>query len=152
MDFPATPPKVTDAPDRLIDALGIEPSFIGRSKYDKFLVVGSEDRLRSLKPDFAVLRQLPMRGVIVTSTSDDPMFDFVSRYFAPAAGIDEDPVTGSAHCSLAPYWAGELGRDRLEARQISARGGSLTCVVAGDRVDLVGDAVMYLRGHIQLGA
>jgi predicted PhzF superfamily epimerase YddE/YHI9 len=149
MDFPATPPKVTDAPDRLIDALGIEPSFIGRSKYDKFLVVGSEDRLRSLKPDFAVLRQLPMRGVIVTSTSDDPMFDFVSRYFAPAAGIDEDPVTGSAHCCLGPFWSERLGKNEMTAFQASKRGGTVYLRVAGDRVFLSGQAVTVLAGNLQ---
>jgi len=146
MDFPATPPEAADAPDGLIDALGIEPSFIGRSKNDKFLVAGPEDMLRALNPDFAVLRRLPMQGVIVTSPSDDAHFDFVSRYFAPAAGIDEDPVTGSAHCCLGPFWAERLGKNEMTAFQASERGGTVYVRVAGDRVFLSGQAVTVLTG------
>ena len=112
LDFPVTPPQPTQPPEGLVDALGVRPSFVGKSKFDKLVLVESEQVVRSLNPDFARLRQLAVRGVMVTSTSDDPRFDFVSRYFAPGAGIDEDPVTGSAHCCLGPYWGDRLGQDR----------------------------------------
>jgi PhzF family phenazine biosynthesis protein len=148
MDFPATPPEAADAPDGLVDALGIEPSFIGRSNHGKFLVVGPENMLRSLRPDFALLRQLPMQGVIVTSASADDRFDFVSRYFAPAAGIDEDPVTGSAHCCLGPFWGKILGKNEMTAFQASKRGGTVHLRVANDRVFLSGQAVSFLAGNL----
>lgn len=148
MDFPATPPEPADAPDGLVEALGLEPSLVLRTKNDKFLVVGSENLLRSISPDFARLKDIPMRGVIVTSTSDDSRFDFVSRYFAPAAGIDEDPVTGAAHCCLGPYWSERLGRNEMTAFQASKRGGTVYVRVAGNRVILSGYAVTVLDGTL----
>jgi predicted PhzF superfamily epimerase YddE/YHI9 len=149
MSLPARPPSPIDPPAGIAEALGVEPIAVLRANKLMAMLDG-EAAVAALDPVLGWIAAQPSDGLIATARGD--AVDFVSRYFAPHAGIDEDPVTGSAHCSLAPYWAGELGRDRLEARQISARGGSLTCVVAGDRVDLVGDAVMYLRGHIQLGA
>lgn len=148
LDFPATPPVETAAPPGLLQALGVDASFIGKSQFDKFVVVDSEQKLRSLTPDFAALRKIPMRGVIVTSTSDDPRFDFVSRYFAPGSGIDEDPVTGSAHCCLGPLWSGRLGKSEMLAYQASARGGIVRVRLSGDRVFLGGQAVTVLRGHL----
>ena len=103
LNFPATPAVELEPSNGLLDALGVQPTFVGKSKFDKRLVVDREDVVRALKPDFAKLSQIDMRGVIVTSQSADPQFDFTSRYFAPAFGINEDPVTGSAHCCLGPY-------------------------------------------------
>ena len=148
LDFPATPPEQAEPPEELLEALGVAPSFVGRSKFDKFVLVESEQVLRALEPDFARLRRLPMRGVIVTSASDNPRFDFVSRYFAPGAGIDEDPVTGSAHCCLGPLWSERLGKIQMTAFQASARGGIVRVRVAGDRVFLGGQAVTVLEGRL----
>ena len=148
LDFPATPAKEAAPPAGLLDALGVKPSFVGRSKFDQFIVVETEQIVRSLKPDFAHLRQISMRGVIVTSTSDDPRFDFVSRYFAPGAGIDEDPVTGSAHCCLGPFWSERLGKAGMTAFQASTRGGIVGVRVNGDRVILDGQAVTVMKGEL----
>jgi PhzF family phenazine biosynthesis protein len=148
LDFPATPAHVAEPPAGLLEALGANPSFIGKSKYDKFLVVESEQVVRSLRPDFAQLRRIAMRGVIVTSSSSDPKFDFVSRYFAPAAGIDEDPVTGSAHCCLGPFWGERLGKQEMTAFQASARGGVVHVRVKLDRVILGGQAVSVVKGEL----
>jgi len=148
LDFPATPADETEPPVGLVEALGVQPGFIGSSKFDRLLVVESEQAVRSVKPDFAALRQIKMRGVIVTGLSNDPRFDFVSRYFAPDAGIDEDPVTGSAHCCLGPYWAEQLGKTKMAAFQASARGGEVRVRVNGDRVVLGGQAVTVLKGEL----
>ena len=148
LDFPATPPEEAEPPEGLLDAVGAQPSFVGKSKFDLFLLVESEDAVRSLKPDFSRLREIPVRGVITTSASDDPSFDFVSRFFAPGAGIDEDPVTGSAHCCLGPYWSEQLGKTEMTAFQASARGGTVRVRVNGDRVLLGGQAVTVLRGEL----
>lgn len=147
MDFPATPPREVDPPEGLIEALGVDPTYVGQSKYDKFVVVEAESVVRTLEPDFARLREIPMRGVMVTSLSASPDFDFVSRYFAPSAGIDEDPVTGSAHCCLGPFWSERLGKTELTAFQASARGGVVTVKPAADRVVLGGQAVTVLEGY-----
>jgi predicted PhzF superfamily epimerase YddE/YHI9 len=112
------------------------------------VVVESPQIVRSLKPDFQKLRQLPIRGVIVTSTSDDRRFDFLSRYFAPSAGIDEDPVTGSAHCCLGPFWSERLGKTEMTAFQASKRGGIVQVRIAADRVILGGQAVTITRGEL----
>jgi PhzF family phenazine biosynthesis protein len=151
LDFPATPAVEAQPPAGLLDALGIRPLFIGRSPFDKFVVVESEEVVRSLRPDFHRLRTISgMRGVIVTSTSRDPQFDFISRYFAPGAGIDEDPVTGSAHCCLAPYWCQRLGKNELTGYQASSRGGVVRVRVAGNRIILGGSAVTVCRGEVIL--
>ncbi len=149
LDFPATPPQPTDPLAALSDALGVEPLFVGQSRFDQLVVVESEYAVRSLTPDLAKLRRLPLRGVIVTSRSDDARFDFVSRFFAPAAGVDEDPVTGSAHCCLGPYWSQQLGKTKLTAFQASARGGVVHLQILGDRVLLSGQAVTIMRGELR---
>ncbi len=148
LDFPATPAQEAEPPAGLLGALGVQPSFVGKSKFDKLVLVESEEAVRSLKPDFSQLREISMRGVIVTSASDDPRFDFVSRFFAPGAGIDEDPVTGSAHCCLAPYWSERLGKTEMTAFQASARGGEVRVRVDGDRVHLGGQVVTVFRGEL----
>ena len=114
------------------------------------MVAITEDDIRSLTPDHALLRSLPVRGVIVTSRASTSGFDFVSRFFAPGSGIDEDPVTGSAHCALAPYWAPRLGKTEFMAYQASPRGGVLRVTLAGDRVTLAGRAVTVLRGELRV--
>ncbi len=146
LDFPATPARPVAGPEALAAALGADPRFFGRSKFDALFVVDDEQALRALAPDFTAIETLPYRGVIVTSPSDDARFDFVSRFFAPAAGIDEDPVTGSAHCCLAPYWSERLGKSELTAYQASARGGVVNLRVSGERVVLGGQAVTVMRG------
>jgi len=148
LDFPATPAQEAETPAGLLDALPVQPSFVGKSKFDRFILVESEEIVRSLMPDFAQLREVSMRGVIVTSLSDDPRFDFVSRYFAPGAGINEDPVTGSAHCCLGPYWSERLGKTEMTAFQASARGGVVRVRVEGDRVLLGGQAVTIMKGRL----
>jgi PhzF family phenazine biosynthesis protein len=148
LDFPATPAEEATPPAGLLDALGVRPTFVGKSRFDAFLVVDSEPIVRSLTPDFAKLRQIAVRGVIVTGTSDDPRFDFVSRFFAPAVGVNEDPVTGSAHCCLGPYWGERLGKTELTAYQASPRGGVVRVRMNGNRVLLGGRAVTVLRGNL----
>ncbi len=148
LDFPATPAQEAEPPAGLLVALGVQPSFVGKSKFDKLVLVESEEAVRSLKPDFSQLREISMRGVIVTSASDDPRFDFVSRFFAPGTGIDEDPVTGSAHCCLGPFWSERLGKTEMTAFQASARGGAVRVRVNGARVLLGGKAVTVLRGEL----
>jgi len=146
LDFPATPVTTAEPSSQLCDALGIEADFQGASKFDSLVPVESEQVLRSIRPDFAKLRALPSRGVIVTSASADSRFDFVSRFFAPNAGVDEDPVTGSAHCALGPFWSARLGKTEMTAYQASSRGGIVRVRVAGDRVFLAGQAVTVLKG------
>lgn len=149
LDFPATPPEDCEAPDGLLEALGLESVVhVGQPPFDYLVEVESEDLVRALSPNFAQLRFLGVRGVIVTAESDDGQTDFVSRFFAPGAGIDEDPVTGSAHCALTPYWAAKLGKTELSAYQASSRGGRLHCTLAGDRVKLAGKAITVLRGEL----
>jgi PhzF family phenazine biosynthesis protein len=147
LNFPATPADESELPAGLLEALGVQPSF-GQSRFDTLVVVESEQAVRSVQPDFARLKDIPVRGVIVTSQSDDPQFDFVSRYFAPTAGINEDPVTGSAHCCLGPFWGERLGKMEMRAFQVSARGGVVRVRVNGDRVHLGGQAVTVMRGEL----
>jgi len=141
LNFPATPPVESAPPDGLIDALGLEPEFIGKNKFDVFVVVSSEDTVRQLKPKLEIIKKYKYRGVIVTSQSDGNPYDTVSRYFAPAVGIDEDPVTGSAHCTVGPYWSEKLCKDNLFCYQASKRGGELEITINDDRVILAGNAV-----------
>ena len=146
MDFPSRPPKFCDPPPGLLEALGGEPLEVLRGQY--YLVVyGSEQEIRALDPDFRALAKIG-DGVIVTAPGDEA--DFVSRFFAPALGVDEDPVTGSAHCTLVPYWTVRQGKWWFEARQLSARGGELHCEDHGERVTIAGRAVLYLEGAIYL--
>jgi PhzF family phenazine biosynthesis protein len=149
LNFPATPAEPADAPDALLTGLGVaSPRFVGRSRFDYLVELENEDAVRALAPDLAMLRTLPGRGVIATSASASRGRDFVSRFFAPAAGVDEDPVTGSAHCCLMPYWSAKLGRTELVGEQISARGGVVKLRLDGDRVRLAGQAVTVLRGQL----
>jgi len=148
MDFPAEAQKPALAPPALTRALGATPVYIGKNRFDYLVELESEAVLRSLRPDLGLLKTLPARGVIVTSPSDSKDYDFVSRFFAPAVGIDEDPVTGSAHCCLGPYWQKRLKKDNFTAYQASARGGLVRVTVQGDRVLLGGQAVTVLRGEL----
>lgn len=148
MDFPARPPERCEAPAALVEGLGAPPKEVWASR-DYMAVYDSEEQVRALKPDMARLRQLEDKlGVIVTAKGDTA--DFVSRFFAPKAGIPEDPVTGSAHCTLVPYWAERLGKDELHALQVSRRGGELYCMPRGKRVAIAGRAVLYLRGAVEV--
>ena len=148
MDFPATPDEPVSAPPGLGEALGVVPLYVGKSRFDYLVEVESEAAVRALRPDFAALRRLGVRGVGVTSRADTPGFDFVSRFFAPGAGVDEDPVTGSAHCCLGPFWQRRLGKAEFTAYQASARGGTVHVRVDGERVRLGGQAVTVLRGEL----
>ena len=148
LDFPATVPKPADAPLGLAEALGAEPQHVAQSRFDYLVEVEDEEIVRALEPDFRALGEIDVvRGVIVTAQGTGGT-DFVSRFFAPAVGVDEDPATGSAHCCLAPYWADKLGRNALNAYQASKRGGTLHVEVRGDRVLLGGHAVTVLRGEL----
>jgi predicted PhzF superfamily epimerase YddE/YHI9 len=148
LDFPATIAAPSEPPPQLLDALGAKAQFVGRNKFDYLVEVASEEEIRALQPDFATLRRLTVRGVIVTARSATPEFDFVSRFFAPGSGIDEDPVTGSAHCALGPYWSKQMGKTEFTAFQASTRGGVVRVCVKGDRVILGGQAVTVLRGEL----
>ncbi len=146
LDFPAKPEEHVDPPAELLAALGADAKYVGRNKFDYLVEVESEEVVRAMKPDHSRLRTIPVRGVIVTSRSSE--YDFVSRFFAPGSGIDEDPVTGSAHCCLAPYWAQRLGKTEFRAYQASPRGGVVRVRLEGDRVKLGGQAVTVLRGEM----
>lgn len=151
LDFPAKPVEAAKPPSGLIGALGVEPGFVGRNGLDYLVEVSSADQVRSAVPDFAQLGRVDARGTILTSraTPNDDYaeeVDFVSRFFAPGVGIAEDPVTGSAHCALAPYWAAKLRKPDLVGQQVSLRGGTVRARCVGDRVLLGGRAVLILRG------
>ena len=148
MDFPAEPDESTTGPAWLAAALGAEPTHVGRNRFDYLVEVDTEATVRRLAPDVRRITQLGGRGLIVTSRADTEGFDFVSRFFAPCTGIDEDPVTGSAHCCLGPYWQRKLDRNAFTAWQASARGGLVRVTVRGDRVLLSGQAVTVLRGEL----
>ncbi len=148
MDFPATPEEPADPPANLGRALDVPMKYVGRNRFDYLVEVDSEATVRALKPDFTLLATLPVRGVVVTSVASTPEFDFVSRFFAPAAGINEDPVTGSAHCCLGPFWRKRMRKEGFVAYQASARGGVVRVRVKGDRVILGGQAVTVLRGEL----
>ena len=147
MDFPSQPPSPCPTPPALIEGLGMEPLEVLISQ-DLMAVFSSEDQVRKLTPDMAALKNLEARGVIATARGDEA--DFVSRFFAPKVGIDEDPVTGSAHSALIPYWSEKLGKKDLRAFQVSARGGEIFCGHRGGRVKISGRAVVYLTGHITI--
>ena len=147
MDFPATPDRPVDPPKGLVQALGAVPRYVGRSSFDLLVELESEAWVRDLCPDLLAVRGIDARGVIVTAAAETPGTDFVSRFFAPRVGIDEDPVTGSSHCCLGPYWARRLGKTSLTAYQTSARGGTVYIRLSGDRVCLGGNAVTVFRGE-----
>jgi PhzF family phenazine biosynthesis protein len=149
LDFPATPVSAVPAPPGYLAALGIEqPVGVAQAGPRHIVELPSPDAVRALTPDFRALRVLPGRGVAVTSRGDGKPYDFVSRYFAPWVGVDEDPVTGSVHCGLAVYWAARLGRREMLARQASARGGDLRVRVEGERVHLGGRAITVAVGEV----
>jgi PhzF family phenazine biosynthesis protein len=148
LDFPAVREAPCAAPLALLEALGTTAGYVGKNAFDYIVEVDNEPTVRTLKPDLAQLATLPARGVIVTSRSENQNFDFVSRFFAPSAGVPEDPVTGSAHCCLGPYWSVRLGKDDLVGHQVSARGGIVRVEVRGERVRLGGKAVTVLRGDL----
>jgi PhzF family phenazine biosynthesis protein len=151
LDFPSTPQTPAEPPPGLLAALGVSPVHIGRTRFDYLVEVDGEEAVRALKPDFQALARAEARGVIVTARADGTEYDFVSRFFAPASGINEDPVTGSAHCCLAPYWGERLGKTRLTAWQASRRGGLLRLQVEGERVRIAGQAITVLRGELAAG-
>src|SRR2546422_3414822 len=148
LDFPALPPEPTTAPETLLQALHVTPLYVGQNRSSYLVEVATEESVRTLQPDFALLQTLPVQGVMVTSRATSAGFDFVSRYFAPRAGIPEDPVTGSAHCCLGPYWSQRLHKDTLTAYQASARGGVVHVQLHGSRIGLSGQAVTVLRGAL----
>jgi predicted PhzF superfamily epimerase YddE/YHI9 len=149
LDFPGEPPQETAPPPALAQALEVSPIYTGKNRMDYLVEVESEALLRAIRPDFSLLASLPVRGTIVTAPSEAGLFDFVSRFFAPRCGIPEDPVTGSAHCCLGPYWGKKLNRTALTARQLSERGGVVRLRLQGDRVILCGQAVTILQGEIR---
>ncbi|MBL8857541.1 MAG: PhzF family phenazine biosynthesis protein [Planctomycetes bacterium] len=148
LDFPRKAIEERAAPPGLIDALGERAVFVGRNDADWLVELESEERVRACAPDFARLKAVKARGVIITARSRDARFDCVSRFFAPSVGIDEDPVTGSAHCAIGPYWAAKLERKTLVAYQASCRGGVLHLEIRDDRVKICGSAVTTLRGEL----
>lgn len=150
MDFPAEPPAPAEAPPELVEALGVAPVYVGRNRMDYLVVLEDERVVRTLRPDLVRLAEIDTRGVIVTAAGSDG-YDFVSRFFAPRYGVPEDPVTGSAHCCLGPFWAERLGQTPLVGRQVSARAGTVvvkTSGAEGKRVHLAGQAVTVLRAEL----
>lgn len=147
LDFPATVPVIAELPSWIKD-VGGNPIEAYSCEDDFLLIYDSEEAIRNLTPNFTALKQVPVRGIICSSKSE--RYDFVSRFFAPGAGIDEDPVTGSAHTKLVPYWAEVLKKEKLLAKQISKRGGELKCNLQGDRVKLSGEAKLFLKGEIYI--
>jgi PhzF family phenazine biosynthesis protein len=148
LDFPSEPAYETVAPQELTQALSIQPVFTGKNRFDYLIEIESEEVLRNLQPDLGLLAKVPARGIIVTAKCSTGTYDFISRFFAPAAGVNEDPVTGSAHCCLGPYWQQKLAKDSFTAYQASARGGIVKLRVVNDRVKLTGQAVIVLRGEL----
>jgi len=146
MNFPIEEANDALAPDELIEGLKVNPLYVGKNRFDYLVEVESEEIVNNLEPELDLLKKANMRGVIVTSRSEK--YDFVSRFFAPALGIDEDPVTGSSHCCLAPYWSKKLGKNELEACQISKRRGELSLRLVDDRVFIIGNAVTVFKGTI----
>lgn len=147
LDFPVTPAAPVAPPPGLIASLGVSPSFVGRSRFDYLIEVDDERVVSQAKPDFEKLRGVSTRGVMITARSAAPKYDFVSRFFAPAVGINEDPATGSAHCCLAPFWQARLGKTTFLARQLSSRGATIKVRLEGDRVKLAGQAVTMMKGE-----
>lgn len=148
LDFPADPPETLAIPKELFRSLGVKPESVHRGRDDLLVVLPSGDDVRQLRPDLSALESLDVRGVIVTAQDERSDYDFISRFFAPRFGIPEDPVTGSAHCTLGPFWGDRLGKSQLRGFQASARGGSVEVRLKGERVQLLGKAISILRGHL----
>jgi PhzF family phenazine biosynthesis protein len=148
LDFPLKPEVAAEAPPGLLEALGVSAKYVGKNQFDYLVEVESETALRRIAPDFKSLATVPVRGIIVTSRAADLRFDFVSRFFAPASGVDEDPVTGSAHCCLGDFWRKRLGKNEFTAYQASARGGVVKVRVTSDRAFLAGRAVIVAQGEL----
>lgn len=148
LDFPAKPSIEAIPPEDLLEALGVKANYVGSNKMDYLIEVQSPEIVKNLTPDLEQLRKLPVRGVIVTAKANEGQYDFISRFFAPGSGIAEDPVTGSAHCCLGPYWQRQLNKDTFNAYQASKRSGTLKVHVQGDRVQLYGKAVTVFRGEL----
>jgi PhzF family phenazine biosynthesis protein len=148
LDFPAKPEEPAKPWDELVTGLGITPRYVGKSQFDYLVEADSERAVRGLSPDFTLLKRTKARGVIVTARTEGGEFDFVSRFFAPGSGVDEDPVTGSAHCVLGPYWAKQMGKSEFVAYQASARGGVVRVRLEGNRIKLGGQAVTVMRGEL----
>lgn len=150
LDFPAEPEKQARAPPGLTKALGVRPKYVGKNRFDYLVEIESEETLRKMRPDFTLLKSIPARGVAVTCLSSAPEYDFVSRFFAPGAGVNEDPVTGSAHCCLGPFWGRRLNKNEFLAYQASPRGGVVRVRLQGDRVILGGRGVTVLEGELSV--
>lgn len=148
LDFPCEPAIKVTTPNFIAKALGVIPVYVGKNRFDYLVEVKSEKTLRELRPDFSLIKKIPVRGLIVTSVAKSGDYDFVSRFFAPAVGIDEDHVTGSAHCCLAPFWKERLNKNVFFAYQASPRGGFMHVSISGERVLLLGKAVTFLSGEI----
>ena len=152
LDFPAEPAApLAEPPADLAALLGAPPAWVGANRFDLLVELADDAAVTALDPDIRRVRQLPYRGVVVTARAARPGYDMVSRFFAPASGVDEDPVTGSAHCCLGPYWSHRLGKDRLVGYQASRRGGTVRVTLAGDRAHLGGQAVTVLRCELVAG-
>jgi predicted PhzF superfamily epimerase YddE/YHI9 len=149
MDFPLRPSEPISTPPGLVEALGVVPVEVSADAFNYMALLESAQVVRQLAPDIAAIARMDRSGVVVTAPGDG-IYDFVSRYFAPAKGIPEDPVTGGAHCALAPYWAKRLGKTVFRAYQASPRGGEIVCRLAGDRVELEGSCVFYLEGEVEI--
>jgi predicted PhzF superfamily epimerase YddE/YHI9 len=149
MNLPARPSEKITTPPALEKALGVEAVEVTLNQFNYMAILQNEARVRELKPDMAAIARLDRPGVIVTARGETT-YDFVSRYFAPAKGIPEDPVTGAAHCMLTPYWAQHLGKTEFRAYQASRRGGEMICRLLGDRVELEGQCVFYLEGEVEI--
>ena len=148
MDFPAEPETLADFPSDIFKAFGADARYVGKNRFDFLLEFESDETIRKMAPNFSLLSHVSSRGFIVTSTSDSDQYDFMSRFFAPAAGINEDPVTGSAHCCLGPYWAEKLGKNELTGYQASKRGGVVKVRVGDERVYLSGQAITVMRATL----
>jgi len=150
LDFPMVFEEEAPLPTGLKEGLGVNPIYVGKNKFDYLIQVEDEEEVRNMDPDFNMLKKIQARGIAVTSVCESEEYDFVSRFFAPASGIDEDPVTGSAHCCLGPFWQKRLGKSRFKAYQASGRGGVVHVALSGDRVKLGGNAVIVFRGKISV--
>jgi PhzF family phenazine biosynthesis protein len=148
LNFPVNSPSPAGINEKLEKALGIKPLFLGTTEHHYLAELNSEEEVRNVKPDFDLLVKLEKYGTIITAKAENKNYDFVSRFFAPLKGVKEDPVTGSAHCVLAPYWSGKLGMKSMKAFQASERGGYISVTLKGDRVLLAGTAVTFLKGEL----